>query len=140
MEGLGLLDVTTTFGTDKVLRLVSGSALGAPASGYEIHHGRVTLGVADEFLDGTRSANVYGTMWHGSLESDAFRRAFLIDAPRRAGRSFAPSTVNFSERREARLELLGDLVEQHLDVDALLDLVITGAPGGLPVLPPGGTG
>ena len=34
-EGLGLLDLTTTFGADKTLRLH------AP-SGYEIHHGRVT--------------------------------------------------------------------------------------------------
>jgi adenosylcobyric acid synthase len=45
--------------------------------------------------------------------------------------------VVFGERREARLELLGDLVEQHLDIDALLDLARSGAPAGLPMLPPG---
>jgi adenosylcobyric acid synthase len=136
-DGLGLLDVTTTFGSDKVLRLASGAALGAEASGYEIHHGRVRRGAADEFLDGARSGGVYGTMWHGSLESDAFRRAFLVDAARLAGRAYEPSTVRFAERREGRLELLGDLVEQHLDVDALLDIAMSGAPGGLAVLPPG---
>ena len=136
-DGLGLLDVRTTFGVDKVLRLVSGSALGADASGYEIHHGRVTRGAAEEFLDGARAGAVYGTMWHGSLESDAFRRAFLVEAARLAGRDHEPSTVGFAERREGRLELLGDLVEQHLDVDALLELAMSGAPGGLVVLPPG---
>jgi len=45
--------------------------------------------------------------------------------------------VVFAERRERRLDLLGDLVEEHLDVDALLDLAHRGAPAGLPVLPPG---
>jgi adenosylcobyric acid synthase len=45
--------------------------------------------------------------------------------------------VVFAERREARLELLGDLVEEHLDVNALLDLARSGPPQGLLVLPPG---
>jgi adenosylcobyric acid synthase len=45
--------------------------------------------------------------------------------------------VVFARLREARLDLLGDLVEQHLDVGALLDLARTGAPAGLPVLAPG---
>ena len=42
VDGLGLLDVTTTFEPDKVLRLPVGTALGADAHGYEIHHGRIT--------------------------------------------------------------------------------------------------
>jgi hypothetical protein len=35
-------------------------------------------------------------------------------------------------------DLLGDLVEEHLDVGALLELARSGAAGGLPVLPPAG--
>jgi adenosylcobyric acid synthase len=136
VEGLGLLDVTTTFTADKVLRLSSGSALGAAATGYEIHHGRIARGDADEFLGGAVAGNVYGTMWHGSLESDAFRRAFLAEVARQAGRSYEPSTLRFGERREARLDLLGDLVEKHLDVDSLLELATNGVPE-LPFLPPG---
>jgi adenosylcobyric acid synthase len=135
-EGLGLLDVTTTFGEDKVLRLPTGSALGAAASGYEIHHGRISRGTAEEFLGGAHSGTVFGTMWHGSLESDDFRRAFLVRAAGLAGRAYEPSDVRFATRREARLDLLGDLVEQQLDVDALLALATSGAPG-VPVLPPG---
>ena len=42
VDGLGLLDVCTAFATEKVLRLPTGTALGVDASGYEIHHGRVT--------------------------------------------------------------------------------------------------
>jgi adenosylcobyric acid synthase len=49
----------------------------------------------------------------------------------------APSGVCFGDAREARLDLLGELVEEHLDVDALLQLARRGAPDGLPLLPPG---
>jgi adenosylcobyric acid synthase len=136
-DGLGLLDVSTTFGADKVLRIPHGTALGQPVSGYEIHHGRLSVVDADPFPGGARSDGVFATMWHGSLESDGFRQAFLAEIATRAGRTRAPSGVIFAERREARLDLLGDLVEEHLDVEALLDLATSGVPSGLPVLPPG---
>lgn len=138
VDGLGLLDVTTTFRADKVLRLPRGTALGADVTGYEIHHGRITQGKDEEFLGGARHANVFGTMWHGSLESDAFRKAFLTEAARLGGRAYEPSDVSFAARREQRLDLLGDLVERHLDVDALLTIATHGPPH-VPLLPPGAT-
>ena len=138
VDGLGLLDVTTTFRADKVLRLPTGAALGTDVTGYEIHHGRITQGQDEEFLGGARSANVFGTMWHGSLESDAFRKAFLAEAARLSGQTYEPSDVSFATRREQRLDLLGDLVERHLDVDALLTIATDGAPA-VPLLPPGAT-
>lgn len=138
VDGLGLLDVETTFGADKVLRLPTGRALGADAHGYEIHHGRITRGPdVEDFLGGARAGAVFGTMWHGSLEADALREALLGTAAAAAGTSYEPAGVVFAERREARFELLADLVEEHLDVEALLDLVAHGAPAGLPVLAPG---
>ena len=133
VRGLGLLDVRTDFGADKALRLPVGRALRAPAHGYEIHHGRITVGTGEPFLGGARSGTVFGTMWHGSLEGDELRRAFLAEAL-----DLPPSDVSFPQARERRLDLLGDLVEKHLDVDALLELARRGAPAGLPVLPPGG--
>lgn len=136
-EGLGLLDAATAFAPEKVLRLPRGQALGADVGGYEIHHGRVAVGEAEEFLGGARSGHVFGTMWHGCLEHDGFRAAFLAEVARLAGHAWAPSGVSFPEARDRRLDLLGDLVEHHLDVDALLDLARSGAPAGLPVLPPG---
>ncbi|MDG4663132.1 cobyric acid synthase [Mycobacterium sp. 236(2023)] len=133
VEGLGLLDVETNFVADKTLRLPEGRWRDVPATGYEIHHGRITRGPAvDEFLGGARAGNVFGTMWHGALEGDALRRTFL-----RESLGLAPSEVSFAHAREARLDLLGDLVEQHLDVDALLKLARNGSPQGLPFLPPG---
>ena len=121
----------------KVLGLPSGAGLGHPVSGYEIHHGELVVSEGEDFPGGVRQGAVFATMWHGSLESDAFRGAFLAEVATAVGRGRGPSTVSFAERREARLDLLGDLVSTHLDVEALLDLALTGAPVGLPVLPPG---
>ncbi|KQY56378.1 MULTISPECIES: cobyric acid synthase [unclassified Nocardioides] len=137
VEGLGLLDVATTFAEEKALRLPTGEALGVETTGYEIHHGRITRSSGEEFLGGARAGAVFGTMWHGSLEGDEFRRAFLAAAASAAGREWRSSDVSFPEQREARLDLLGALVEEHLDVDALLELVERGAPADLAILPPG---
>ncbi|UCM87603.1 cobyric acid synthase [Streptomyces marincola] len=136
VAGLGLLDARTEFAAAKTLRLPAGTALGAPASGYEIHHGRVTRGGGgEEFLGGVRAGNVFGTLWHGALEGDELRAAFLAETLGRA-----PSGVGFGAARERRIELIADLVEEHLDVGALLSLARRGAPAGLPVLAPGGAG
>ncbi len=134
VEGLGLLDADTVFGPEKVLRLSEGTALGRPVCGYEIHHG-VLAGAGDEGV--VCQAPVTGTMWHGSLESDGFRTAFLDAVAAAVGRSRTPSGVCFAAARQARLDLLADLLEKHVDVDALTALVVAGAPTGLPVLPPG---
>jgi len=82
----------------------------------------------EDFLGGARSDLVFGTMWHGSLESDGLRHALLREVALAAGRAYQESEVSFAAARERRLDLLGDLVEQHLDVDALLQLATEGAP------------
>jgi adenosylcobyric acid synthase len=85
-----------------------------------------------------RAGSVWGTTWHGALENDRFRRAFLTEVARVSGRRFtvAPDT-DFAAVREARLDALGDLVAEHADTAALARLIEDGAPGGLPLLPPG---
>jgi adenosylcobyric acid synthase len=65
--------------------------------------------------------------------------ALLCEAAGHLGRDWVASGVSFVDARERRLELLADLVEEHLDVEALLDLAQIGAPSDLPVLPPGVT-
>jgi adenosylcobyric acid synthase len=141
VDGLGLLPVRVRFAPAKTLARPSGTALGEPVAGYEIHHGvaEVRHADADEpFLDGVRAGAVWGTHWHGSLESDAFRRAFLRRVAEQAGRAFAPApdTV-FGALREEQLDRAADLVERHLDTGALLRLLEAGPPPGLPFVPPG---
>ncbi|MCZ2829991.1 cobyric acid synthase [Modestobacter sp. VKM Ac-2986] len=138
VPGLGLLPTDVRFAPDKTLGRPLGAALGHPVRGYEIHHGVVTVdGSAEPFLDGARSGAVFGTTWHGALENDGFRRAFLAEVAGIAGRRFtaAPDT-DFAAVREARLNALGDLVVEHADTDALWRLVEEGPPTGLPVIGP----
>ncbi|MEU7002496.1 cobyric acid synthase [Nonomuraea sp. NPDC046570] len=138
VEGLGLLPVSVEFAEDKTLGRPYGTAYGQPVSAYEIHHGRATVTGGEPFLDGCRVANVWGTTWHGALENDGFRRAFLVDVAARAGRDFTPAPdVSFAALRERRLDALGDLVADHLDTGALLRLIEHGPPAGLPPLAPG---
>ena len=144
VTGLGLLPARVEFGPGKRLGRPVGQALGAAVAGYEIHHGlvRVTGDGAEPFLDGCRAGPggaVWGTSWHGTMENDEFRRAFLAEVARLAGRDFTPAPdTDFAALREARLDALGDLVADHLDTAALDRLITQGAPAGLPVLPPAG--
>ncbi|WP_255952669.1 cobyric acid synthase [Streptomyces odontomachi] len=138
VEGLGLLPVRVRFAPEKTLARPSGQALGAPVDGYEIHHGVADVQGGEPFLDGCRVGAVWGTHWHGSLESDGFRRAFLRAVAAAAGRRFVPAPdTSFAALREEQLDLLGDLIEEHADTDALWRLIESGPPPGLPFVPPG---
>ncbi len=147
VPGLGLLPVDITFGERKTLARSRGAAWEqVPVSGYEIHHGYVSAGdpapllrYADGTPEGAVVGAVCGTHWHGAFESDEFRRRFLTEAARQAGRhgfEVAPDT-RFAEVRERALDVLGDLVEEHLDTDALWRLIESGPTTGLPFIPPG---
>lgn len=121
------------------------------AGGYEIRHGRVVRhgGVAllsAEPVDaapgedprvhgeGCVEGVVAGTSWHGLLEHDEARHVLLAWATRLRGRAFAPGAARFADVRERRYDVLGDLVAEHLDTDALLRLLEHGVPAGLPTL------
>ena len=140
VDGLGLLPVETTFTTDKLLRRVSGRSAwagGADATGYEIRHGdpRPDEG-ATALLDGEGCVhgNVLGTSWHGLLEGDAFRRALLAWVAGERDREWRPGDVPFADVRERRLDVLGDLIDEHADRDVLDALLAGGVPEGLPTL------
>jgi len=137
VDGLGLLPVRVRFGVGKILARPRGHALGAPVTGYEIHHGvaEITDPASEPFLDGCRRGAVWGTSWHGALENDAFRRAFLTEVAALAGRDFTPAPgTDFAAAREARLDVLGDLVAGHLDTAALTRLIENGPESGLPAV------
>jgi adenosylcobyric acid synthase len=151
VEGLELLPVETVFEPDKVLARPSGLAPSFGATrvdGYEIHHGRVRRHGGDLVFvvdgaggEGCRSGVVVGTSWHGVFESDAFRRAFCSWVASVRGVAWIPGTGSFADAREARLDLLGDLIADHVDGAALLGLIdgsnLTSGGAGLPVVTTG---
>ncbi|MEU4597088.1 cobyric acid synthase [Nocardia sp. NPDC023988] len=140
-DGLGLFDLDIEFAEPKIARQVAGTAADTPVHGYEIHHGRVrrtgdpawlTIGGAPE---GSAREAIWGTHVHGVLESDEFRRAWLTEVATRAGRTgftVAPDT-SVAAVREAQLDLLADLIEKHLDIPALEELIARGA-SNLPII------
>lgn len=137
-DGLGLLPVETLFESTKVTRQRRGTCMGQPVTGYEIHHGKITGSSAGwvQFDDNysveregcvTPDGAVLGTMMHGLFESDGFRAVFLTEIGRRRGKCFVPAGVSFRGEREAQFNRLADLLETHLDLDAI-DRLIASAP------------
>jgi adenosylcobyric acid synthase len=81
IDGLGLLDLTTTLAPQKVTRQRTISWVGGDLTGYEIHHGQTTPGpqVAAHLPDGLgwRAGNVYGVYLHGLFDNPAYCQWFL---------------------------------------------------------------
>jgi adenosylcobyric acid synthase len=145
VPGLGLLPVVTRFTAAKTLANPAGYATGTAVAGYEIHHGVVDVQGGDPWftsepgggtaLDGCRQGALYGTLWHGVLEGDEFRRIFLAEIARLAGRDFAPAPGTcFEAARQAQFDALADAIDEHLDTGALYKLIEHGAPVGLPAI------
>jgi adenosylcobyric acid synthase len=138
-----LLDLDIEFANPKVLRRTTATAQAIPAGGYEIHHGRVTrsgdpawLTLSDGRPEGSVREAIWGTHLHGLMESDELRRAWLAVVAERAGRSgFVVATgASVAAIRAAQLDLLADLVEQHLDLDRLRRLIGHGPTPALPAV------
>ncbi|MGO4617803.1 cobyric acid synthase [Nocardia sp. 2YAB30] len=142
VEGLGLLDLAVEFAESKVLRRSEGHGAGIPLRGYEIHHGRVVHRGDPAWLivngepEGSVRGAVWGTHLHGLLESDRFRRSWLRAVASATGRTgfVVAEGISVSAVRDAQLDLLADLVEDHLDLARFERLLADGAPPDLPTL------
>jgi adenosylcobyric acid synthase len=130
MPGMGLLPVQTTFARKKVLARPSRTlADGVVVDGYEIHHGVLSREGGEPFFadEGCRVEAVAGTVWHGLLENDSFRREYLSYVARVAGRGFTGAQdICFEAIRDAQLDRLADLIAEHVDRDQLLGLLTGG--------------
>jgi adenosylcobyric acid synthase len=140
VAGLGLLPVAVRFEAAKTVGRPVGAACGEQVTtAYEIHHGRADVDPgAEPFLDGCRAGSVRGTSWHGVLDSDAFRRAYLREVAAEAERDFTPAPgTDVAALRARRLDALADLVADSLDTTALERVIAHGPTPGLPFVPPG---
>lgn len=125
VDGLGLLAADIVFAQQKTLRHWE-----SPLTGYEIHHGQVVGGAEADWLGvGIRRGQVYGTHWHGLLDNDELRRAWLAEVAEAAGRTgFVVATdVSVPARRDAQLDAMADALQAHVDIEAMLAL-LAGAP------------
>lgn len=125
VQGLGFLDVQTQMSPQKRLARTSAIYLptGDAVEGYEIHLGQTSgpdcthawLSI-DGRAEGAASANgqIMGCYLHGLFGSDAFRACFL-------GQSVS-SDLNYAADVDAVLDRLAAHMEQHMDLDLLLEL------------------
>jgi adenosylcobyric acid synthase len=125
VDGLSLLPTRVAFGAEKMLGRPCGSWRGHEVRAYEIHHGiaELTSEAVEPFLDGCRVDHVWGTMWHGSMENDDFRRAWLTEVAEASGSSWKPdpSAPSFAARRESMIDTLADTLEQHADLELIMN-------------------
>ncbi|MCV7357154.1 cobyric acid synthase [Mycolicibacterium fluoranthenivorans] len=121
VEGLGLLDADIVFDPAKTLRHWE-----TPLHGYEIHHGQVRRSGEQDWLGvGIRRGAVFGTHWHGLLDNDDERRAWLTEAAAAAGRTgfVVAADTDVQARRDAQLDVMADALAAHIDLEAVLGLL-----------------
>lgn len=131
VDGMGLLDADIVFASEKVLRRWQGSL-----GGYEIHYGRVARCSEAAWFKGAKSAQgyrrgqVFGTHWHGLFDNDDFRRHWLTGVAVAAGRDgfVVADGVDAAARRERQLDVIADMLDAHLDIDAVTGLLDGGPP------------
>ena len=142
IDGLGLLDVVTTFAKQKTtwqVRAVCNVSLGIlgglknkEVEGYEIHMGR-TLGedVSPAFrivsrggrksnhMDGAVNpdGSIVGTYIHGLFEDAAVRRCLLSNLRRSKG--IGSETQPFTLSKDSEYDKLADHVRSNLDMDMI---------------------
>jgi adenosylcobyric acid synthase len=134
VDGIGLLDADIVFAPEKVLRRWQGSLGGL--DGYEIRYGRVARCSETAWFDAAKSAqgyqrgHVFGTHWHGLFDNDDFRRHWLTDAAAAAGRDgfVVADDVDVADRRDRQLDAVADLLDAHLDIEAVTGLLHGGPP------------
>ncbi|GAA1480462.1 cobyric acid synthase [Gordonia sinesedis] len=145
VDGLGILDVDIAFAAHKTARRAHGTADGFAVNGYEIHHGHPVRSAESPWLvdditgpEGAVRGSVRGTHWHGLLAADAFRRDLLRHIAAEAGRpDFDPVGVEFDAVRAAQVDTIADLVDTHVDVDAIIEIITRGADPTLPTITSG---
>lgn len=124
-DGLGLLPLTTVMAHTKTLRkgMWSGAGQwsGQTLSGYEMHIGRTAVGSGVEQLGvdnlclWDHRKRIFGTYLHGFFETATNLAALgqLLHLPL--------PVVDYRKEKERQLDLLARTLEEHCDIDAMLE-------------------
>lgn len=150
-DGIGLLDVETTFEKEKTTTQVEAiindnlggymdNLNGKSVKGYEIHMGISTLGKdvnnlnrinkkLDEevdYIEGSvnKEGNVVGTYLHGIFDEIDFTRTLLNNIREQKGLEKIVSNVtSFDEFKQNEYDKLADLLREHLDIEQIYKIM-----------------
>ncbi|HSO25629.1 MAG TPA: cobyric acid synthase CobQ [Methanobacteriaceae archaeon] len=148
VDGLGLLDIETTFGTipkiitqsegkmehNELFNIISGKSV----TGYELHEGttnikdtkplfKVTKGCGnapETHFDGAISGMTFGTYFHGIFHNFNFRRAFTDQL--RIMKGLEPLGFGedpFETSKQFSIDRLAQIVEENVDMDFINNLI-----------------
>ncbi|TAN45190.1 MAG: cobyric acid synthase [Nitrospirae bacterium] len=146
IDGIGLLDIETTFKNTKTTcrveaEIVQGPEFGVQSSGnvilkgYEIHMGESSgdiglfkisrLPAADSQLtfDGSMKGNCWGTYLHGIFENDDLRRGVLNLARKKKGLSPLGVVFTYAEAKDRAIDSLAQALKENLDMDFIKRLL-----------------
>lgn len=146
IDGLGLLNCTTSISREKVTMQVEakvtgggdilGPAIGCRVSGYEIHMGETKRheGASEAFRikkrgrelqdisDGCMSPDglAFGTYIHGLFDNGILRKSLLDFLKERKGLKRDSLSVNYDTYRQSQLDYLAQKVSESIDVDYIM--------------------
>ena len=128
-EGLGLLNMVTTFNMDKRTKQTKGrDSEGLVVSGYEIHNGVSTcldkesiwIKSDDGEVLGMRNGNVYGTYLHGVFEEGDFGYNFIS---KHISEFKEDNRISYKEYKMNEYDKLCNLLENNIDMKIVDSIV-----------------
>ena len=151
VEGIGLLDVETTFETEKTTTQVKAildenlhgyleSLSGKEVSGYEIHMGitkrnensnnfvtvkqKLEQKVNYQVGSVNKECNVFGTYLHGIFDDIDFTRTILNNIRKMKNLEPIESNVkSFKEFKNQQYDKLADYLREHLDMEKIYEIM-----------------
>ena len=135
--GLGLMDCTTVFGSEKTQTQVTGrfgdiegffSCLsGAGFYGYEVHMGETeNAGAVLTDRGGSYNGNAAGCYVHGIFDSADVSGRLVRALYHRRGLTYGGRSVDRREYRNAQLDLLAENVRKALDMELIYRIIEEG--------------
>ena len=141
--GLKLLNFSTVFSKDKTTRQTETEIINYPdfidtlydsdIIGYEIHmgstisHNEIPFTKSDITDNGGFvNKNIMGTYIHGIFENDNFVDAIIRGLSKKNSKEITSDTKinDFNTYKESQYDLLADLIEESLDIDAIMDILV----------------
>ncbi len=143
INGLGLLNATTTIYDNKITTqtsgefindlALSGNRIKETVTGYEIHMGKTELfddcipaiRLENGNVDGAIAAEgmVFGTYLHGIFENDGLRHGIINNLKDKKGITNEYKQLNYSELKEREYDKLAQAVRKHMDMGKVKDIM-----------------
>ena len=133
VDGLGLLEVDTVFGSDKITGQVrwnfgheEGYFFGLENSqieGYETHLGRTYPGPDDNYK--IKNGHIMGTYCHGIFDSAGFLSGLLNNIAKARGLARAFEVKDYRAIKNEEYNKLADLIRENVDMEKVYNIIFS---------------